>query len=65
MKQAGPTGPVKREEDMARTRITLGCSECEERNYNQTKNKRLHPERVEYRKYCRRCRRHTMHKETK
>ncbi len=51
--------------DMAREKITLGCSECEERNYNQTKNKRLHPERVEYRKYCRRCRRHTMHKETK
>jgi len=50
---------------MAREKITLGCSECEERNYSQTKNKSLHPERVEYRKYCRRCRRHTMHKETK
>ena len=50
---------------MGREKITLGCSECEERNYNQTKNKRLHPERVEYRKYRRRCRRHTMHKETK
>jgi large subunit ribosomal protein L33 len=50
---------------MARERITLGCSECEERNYDQKKNKRLHPERVEYKKYCRRCRRHTMHKETK
>ena len=50
---------------MAREKITLGCSECEERNYNEKKNKRLHPERVEYKKYCRRCRRHTMHKETK
>ncbi len=63
MKHAGPTGPVR--ERKMRTKITLGCSECEERNYNQTKNKRLHPERVEYRKYCRRCKRHTMHKETK
>jgi large subunit ribosomal protein L33 len=30
-----------------------------------TKNKRLHPERVEYRKYCPRCNKHTPHKETK
>ncbi len=43
----------------------MGCSECEERNYSEKKNKRLHPERVEYRKYCPRCKRHTMHKETK
>ena len=33
--------------------------------YTTTKNKRLHPERVEHRKYCRRCRTHTQHKETK
>ncbi len=50
---------------MGRDKITLGCSECEERNYSEKKNKRLHPERVEYRKYCPRCKRHTMHKETK
>ncbi len=39
--------------------------ECEERNYHTTKNKRLHPERVEQRKYCPRCRQHRAHKETK
>ena len=50
---------------MARDKIILGCTECKERNYHQTKNKRLHPERVEYRKYCPRCRHHTAHKETK
>ncbi len=50
---------------MARDKIILGCTECEERNYHQTKNKRLHPERVEYRKYCPRCRHPTAHKETK
>ncbi len=50
---------------MARDRITLACPKCEERNYNRTKNKRLHPERVEYRKFCPRCRQHTLHKETK
>lgn len=45
--------------------IILACSECKERNYNKTKNKRLHPERVEYKKYCSRCNKHTPHKETK
>jgi len=50
---------------MPRDKITLACPECEERNYNMTKNKRLHPERVEYSKFCPRCRQHTPHKETK
>ena len=50
---------------MAREIITLACQKCEERNYSQSKNKRLHPERVEYRKFCSRCNCHTVHKETK
>jgi large subunit ribosomal protein L33 len=45
--------------------IILSCNECKERNYSTTKNKRKHPERVEYRKYCPRCDKHTPHKETK
>jgi large subunit ribosomal protein L33 len=48
-----------------RDRITLACTVCEERNYNTEKNKRLHPERVEFKKYCPRCRKHQAHKETK
>jgi large subunit ribosomal protein L33 len=50
---------------MPRDNIALACSECKERNYHMTKNKRLHPERVEYAKYCPRCNKHTPHKETK
>ena len=50
---------------MPRDKVTLACQECQERNYSETKNKRLHPERVEHRKYCPRCRKHTAHKETK
>ena len=50
---------------MARDRVILACEECKERNYTTTKNKRLHPGRVNYRKYCPRCRAHTGHKETK
>jgi len=50
---------------MPRDKITLACEVCEERNYTGTKNKRLHPGRLEHRKYCPRCRQHTAHKETK
>lgn len=48
-----------------RDQITLECDQCHERNYTTTKNKRKHPERAEYRKYCSRCDEHTVHKETR
>ena len=48
-----------------RTRITLACTECKQRNYNTTKDKKTHPDRMETKKYCRFCKRHTLHKETK
>jgi large subunit ribosomal protein L33 len=48
-----------------RDRITLECTECKERNYTTKKNKRLHPQRVEYKKYCPRCNAHRTHKETR
>jgi large subunit ribosomal protein L33 len=50
---------------MPRDKITLACSECARRNYTGTKNKRTKPERVEFKKYCRWCRKHTPHKETR
>ena len=48
-----------------RTRITLECTECKQRNYNTTKDKKTHPDRVETKKYCKFCQKHTLHKETK
>ncbi|MDD6148255.1 MAG: 50S ribosomal protein L33 [Lachnospiraceae bacterium] len=51
--------------EVVRTKITLECTECKHRNYNLTKEKRLHPERMELKKYCPNCRKHTLHKETK
>ena len=45
--------------------ITLACTECGARNYMIKKNKRLHPDRVEYKKFCPRCNKHTPHKETR
>ena len=53
------------EVEVVRTRITLACTECKQRNYNMTKDKKTHPDRMETKKYCRFCKRHTMHKETK
>jgi len=45
--------------------VTLACSECKNRNYTTTRNKKTMTERVELRKYCATCRKHTSHKETK
>ena len=45
--------------------IQLACNDCKNRNYTTTKNKRKHPERVEYRKFCPICRQHRLHKETR
>jgi large subunit ribosomal protein L33 len=44
---------------------TLACTECQERNYTTSKNRRNDPKRMELKKYCRRCRFHTLHRETK
>lgn len=43
--------------------ITLACTECKHQNYTTTKNKRNDPGRLELRKYCRPCNRHTLHRE--
>ncbi len=45
--------------------IFLACIECKERNYTSAKNKRNDPGRLELNKYCRRCRVHRLHRETK
>lgn len=45
--------------------IALKCESCGEINYTITKNKRLHPEKFEVNKYCRRERKHTKHKESR
>jgi large subunit ribosomal protein L33 len=45
--------------------ITLACTECKERNYTSEKNRRNDPNRLELNKFCSRCRKHTLHRETK
>ncbi|MED0688054.1 50S ribosomal protein L33 [Anoxybacillus ayderensis] len=48
-----------------RVNITLACTECGERNYISTKNKRNNAERLELKKYCPRDKKTTVHRETK
>ena len=45
--------------------ITLACTECKQRNYQTTKNKKNDTDRIEIKKYCKFCKKHTSHKETK
>jgi len=45
--------------------ITMACADCKERNYTTEKNRRNDQGRLELKKFCRRCRKHTMHRETK
>ena len=48
-----------------RNLITLDCTECKQRNYQTNKNKKNDPDRIELNKYCKFCKKHTLHKETK
>ena len=48
-----------------RVKIVLACLECKQRNYNKAKNKKNTTGRLELKKYCRFCRKHTAHRETK
>ncbi|MBM4399547.1 MAG: 50S ribosomal protein L33 [Candidatus Cloacimonetes bacterium] len=45
--------------------ITLACEDCKNRNYTTTRNKRKHPNRMEIKKFCPFCRKHTLHKQTR
>jgi large subunit ribosomal protein L33 len=45
--------------------ILLACGECKRKNYSTMKNKRNTPDKLNLEKYCRFCRKHTVHKETK
>jgi large subunit ribosomal protein L33 len=50
---------------MPREMITMQCTECKEKNYTSTKNKKTTPDRLELKKFCPRCRTHKAHKEVK
>jgi len=50
-------GPVEK--------IALQCTECKRKNYTTTKNRRNIQGKLEFSKYCKFDRKHTLHRETK
>ena len=45
--------------------VDLACTQCRSRNYTTGKNRRNDPDRLELRKYCRRCRGHQVHRQVR
>jgi large subunit ribosomal protein L33 len=48
-----------------RPKITMACVDCKNRNYVTKKNRRNDPDRIELKKFCSHCRKHTAHRETR
>ena len=44
--------------------LALVCSVCKHQNYISARNKINTPEKLSLNKYCRYCKKHTLHKET-
>ena len=65
-----PSRPPERQTTVAkatdiRPKITMACEECKNRNYITKKNRRNDPDRLEVKKFCPTCGKHTGHKETR
>ncbi len=45
--------------------IKFECTECHAINYYSRKNKKLIKDRLELKKFCKNCKKHILHKETK
>ncbi|MAP36410.1 MAG: 50S ribosomal protein L33 [Chloroflexi bacterium] len=45
--------------------VTFSCVDCRQRTYNSNKSRRNDPQRLELKKYCPRCRTHTLHREVR
>jgi large subunit ribosomal protein L33 len=48
-----------------RPTITMACTDCKHRNYVTSMNKVNDRDRMELNKYCRWCRGHKLHRETR
>jgi large subunit ribosomal protein L33 len=47
-----------------RIEVTLACVECDSRNYKTTRKPEQHGA-LEKKKFCKTCKKHTLHRETK
>lgn len=48
-----------------REKVILVCTECLSRNYTTSKKKAVSTQRMQVNKFCTRCNKHTIHKESK
>jgi len=48
----------------SRTLIALVCTKCKSQNYITEKNKVNTPDKLKIKKFCKRCKKRTEHKET-
>ena len=48
-----------------REKVILVCSECLSRNYSTFRNHSNVKDRLEIKKFCKRCGKHTLHKDSK
>ncbi|OGG35096.1 50S ribosomal protein L33 [Candidatus Gottesmanbacteria bacterium RIFOXYB1_FULL_47_11] len=44
--------------------FAFACTVCKNQNYISARNKVNTPEKISLKKYCRHCKKHTLHKET-
>ena len=58
-------GKISKAGGIVRETVILVCEECLSRNYTTEKNKLNTTERVIIKKFCKKCNKHTVHKETK
>ncbi|MDR2568535.1 MAG: 50S ribosomal protein L33 [Mycoplasmataceae bacterium] len=50
---------------MVKRQARLECTECKNINYLTFRNNKTCPKKLELKKYCKHCRKVTVHKETK
>jgi len=53
------------EGDRMREKVILVCTECLSRNYTTSKKKAVSTKRMEMSKFCPKCNKHTVHKESR
>jgi len=56
---------AKKDKRQKRLIVTMACTQCKRRTYTTTKNRANHPGRLQLNKFCRFCRGHALHRETK
>ena len=56
------SGPTGGRSSGRREPVSLACSECKARNYKTTKTA---DQLLELKKFCKQCKKHTVHRETK